>query len=431
MDEIKRRLREAVVTSFDYSEEITEEDLFRRIDQVIMQAAKESFLTLEGKEKLRRELYASIRGLDILEEILEQDSITEIMINGFEDIFLEERGKIHRWERKFESRQKLEDIVQLIVAKANRIVNEANPIVDARLSDGSRVNVILPPVALNGPIVTIRKFSKEPFTMDKLIELGAITKEAAEFLRLLVEAKYNIFICGGTGSGKTTFLNALTAFIPKGERIITIEDAAELKVNGIENLVRLEVRNKNTEGAGEISIRELIRSSLRMRPDRIIVGEVRGAETIDMLQAMNTGHDGSLSTGHGNSTSDMLDRLETMVLLGSDIPLMAARRQIASAIDVMVQLGRLRDGSRCVLEISEILGCRDGEIEKNPLFVFQEGEEDSAGALKRTDAVFVQQMKLKRAGIKEWKADEELDEAKAVAPGDGVLQGLVDGVAVF
>lgn len=431
MNEIKKRLREAVVTSFDYSEEITEEDLFRRIDQVIMQAAKESFLTLEGKEKLRRELYASIRGLDILEEILEEDSVTEIMINGFEDIFLEERGKIHRWERKFESRQKLEDIVQLIVAKANRIVNEANPIVDARLSDGSRVNVILPPVALNGPIVTIRKFSKEPFTMEKLIELGAISKEAAEFLRLLVEAKYNIFICGGTGSGKTTFLNALTAFIPKGERIITIEDAAELKVNGIENLVRLEVRNKNTEGAGEISIRELIRSSLRMRPDRIIVGEVRGAETIDMLQAMNTGHDGSLSTGHGNSTSDMLDRLETMVLLGSDIPLMAARRQIASAIDVMVQLGRLRDGSRCVLEISEILGCRDGEIEKNPLFVFQEGEGDSAGTLKRTDAVFVQQMKLKRAGIKEWKADEEMDETKTAAVGDGILQSPVDSVAVL
>ena len=431
MDEIKKQLREAVVTSFDYSEEITEEDLFRRIDQVIMQAAKENFLTLEGKEKLRRELYASIRGLDILEEILEQDSITEIMINGFEDIFLEERGKIHRWERKFESRQKLEDIVQLIVAKANRIVNEANPIVDARLSDGSRVNVILPPVALNGPIVTIRKFSKEPFTMEKLIELGAISKEAAEFLRLLVEAKYNIFICGGTGSGKTTFLNALTAFIPKGERIITIEDAAELKVNGIENLVRLEVRNKNTEGAGEISIRELIRSSLRMRPDRIIVGEVRGAETIDMLQAMNTGHDGSLSTGHGNSTSDMLDRLETMVLLGSDIPLMAARRQIASAIDVMVHLGRLRDGSRCVLEISEILGCRDGEIEKNPLFVYQEGDGISAGALKRTDAVFVQQMKLKRAGIKEWKADEEPDKTETAAPGDRVLQGPVNGVAVL
>lgn len=408
MEELKKRLREQVVASFDYSEEITEEDLYHRIDQAIMRAAKESFLTLEKKERLRRDLYASIRGLDILEEILEEEAVTEIMINGSEDIFLEEGGKIHRWSRKFESRQKLEDIIQLIVAKANRIVNEANPIVDARLSNGSRVNVILPPVAINGPIVTIRKFSKEPFTMERLVEIGAITRMAADFLKALVEAKYNIFICGGTGSGKTTFLNALTAFIPKEERIITIEDAAELKVNGIENLVRLEVRNKNTEGIGEISMRELIRTSLRMRPDRIIVGEVRGAETIDMLQAMNTGHDGSLSTGHGNSTSDMLDRLETMVLLGSEIPLMAARRQIASAIDIMVQLGRLRDGRRCVLEISEILGCRDGEIEKNPLFVYQE-EEGKPGELKRTGAVFVQQMKLRRAGLKEWFEDGKTD----------------------
>lgn len=248
--------------------------------------------------------------------------------------------------------------------------------------------------------------------MERLLEIGAITPEAAEFLKLLVEAKYNIFICGGTGSGKTTFLNALTAFIPGNERIITIEDAAELKVNGVENLVRLEVRNKNTEGAGEISIRELIRASLRMRPDRIIVGEVRGAETIDMLQAMNTGHDGSLSTGHGNSIPDMLDRLETMVLLGTEIPLAAVRRQIASAIDVMVHLGRLRDGRRCVLEISEILGCRDGEIEKNPLFIYQ--EDGDRGALKRTGAVFVQQTKLKRAGKKEWKPGGEEDEAKSV-----------------
>lgn len=420
MEELRKRLREEVVASFDYSEEITEEDLYRRIDQVIMQAAREHFLTLEKKEKLRRELYAAIRGLDILEEILQEDSVTEIMINGAEDIFLEEGGKIHRWTRKFESKQKLEDIVQLIVARANRIVNEANPIVDARLADGSRVNVILPPVALNGPIVTIRKFSKEPFTMERLQEIGAVTEEAAEFLKTLVEAKYNIFICGGTGSGKTTFLNALTAFIPKTERIITIEDAAELKVNGIENLVRLEVRNKNTEGTGEISIRELIRTSLRMRPDRIIVGEVRGAETIDMLQAMNTGHDGSLSTGHGNSIPDMLDRLETMVLLGTDIPLAAARRQISSAIDVMVHLGRLRDGRRCVLEISEILGCRDGEIEKNPLFVYQEEEEEGPGRLKRTGAVFVQQTKLKRSGKKEWKADEEVDETNTASVGEGM-----------
>ena len=385
--------------------EVTEEDLYRKIDQVIMRESKETFLTLSKKEQLRKELFAAIRGLDILEEVLEQDSVTEIMINGANDIFLEEYGKIHRWEKKFESKQKLEDIIQQIVSKANRIVNEANPIVDARLEDGSRVNIILPPIALNGPIVTIRKFAKEPLTMEKLLALGAITKEAIDFLARLVQAKYNIFICGGTGSGKTTFLNALTAYIPKEERIVTIEDAAELKVYGIENLVRLEVRNKSTEGTGEISIRELIRTALRVRPDRIIIGEVRGAETIDMLQAMNTGHDGSLSTGHGNSISDMLDRLETMVLLGTDIPLMAARKQIASAIDIMVQLGRLRDGRRCVLEIAEILGCREGEIEKNPIYVFQEISEEGQviGELKRTKAVFIQQMKLKRAGLKEWE----------------------------
>lgn len=426
MEELKQRLREKVISSFDYSVEITEEELYRRIDRVIVQEAKESFLTLERKEKLRRELYASIRGLDILEELLEREEITEIMINGFEDIFLEENGKLHRWTRQFESRQKLEDIIQQIVAKTNRLVNEASPIVDTRLPDGSRINIILPPVALNGPIVTIRKFAKEPFTMERLVEFGALTKDAAEFLRCLVEAKYNIFICGGTGSGKTTFLNALTAFIPREERIITIEDAAELKVNGIENLVRLEVRNKNTEGNGEISIRDLIRTSLRMRPDRVIIGEVRGAETIDMLQAMNTGHDGSLSTGHGNSTSDMLDRLETMVLLGSDIPLMAARRQISSAIDVMIQLGRLRDGKRCVLEISEILGCRDGEIEKNPLYIYQEDE-----GLKRTGAVMVQQRKLRRAGIKEWDGNGETEEAGSVVGVDEHRSRDTDSVVVF
>lgn len=397
-------MREEIVASFDYSVQITEEDLYRKIDQVIVRESKENFLTLSKKEQLRKELFASIRGLDILEEVLEKDSITEIMINGADHIFLEEYGKLYQWEKRFESKQKLEDIIQQIVAKANRIVNESSPIVDTRLEDGSRVNVILPPIALNGPIVTIRKFAKEPLTMERLLELGAITEEAADFLAKLVRAKYNIFICGGTGSGKTTFLNALTAYIPKEERIVTIEDAAELKVYGIENLVRLEVRNKSTEGSGEISIRELIRTALRVRPDRIIIGEVRGAETIDMLQAMNTGHDGSLSTGHGNSISDMLDRLETMVLLGTEIPLMAARKQIASAIDVMVQLGRLRDGRRCVLEIAEILGCREGEIEKNPIYVFQEeeGTEQVIGELKRTKAVFIQQMKLKRAGLKEW-----------------------------
>lgn len=399
MEEVKQRLRETVLSSFDYSSEITEDVLYGRIDGAILAEARESFLSLSDKQQLRKELYHSIRGLDILEELLEREEITEIMINGAEHIFIEENGKLRAWERRFESKQKLEDIVQRIVAGANRTVNEASPIADARLADGSRVNILLPPVALNGPIVTIRKFSKEPFTMERLIALEAISSEAAEFLRKLVQAKYNIFVCGGTGSGKTTFLNALTAYIPSSERIITIEDAAELRVNGIENLVRLEVRSKNTEGCAEIGIRELIRAALRMRPDRIIVGEVRGAEAIDMLQAMNTGHDGSLSTGHGNSVTDMLDRLETMVLLGAEIPLMAVRKQIASAIDILVHLGRMHDGRRKVLEISEVLSCRDGEIETNPLYVLRDDD-----MLCRTGNVFVQQKKLRSMG---WQECEE------------------------
>lgn len=408
MNELKKRLRKEITESFDYSEGVTEESLYAKIDEVVLREAKESFLTLEKKERLRKELFASIRGLDVLEELLENDEITEIMVNGPGDIFVEEQGKLKRLDLGFESGKRLEDIIQQMVAGANRIVNEANPIADARLKDGSRVNVILPPVALNGPIVTIRKFAKEPFTMEKLVEIGSLTEDAAAFLEKLVVARYNIFICGGTGSGKTTFLNALTGFIPREERIVTIEDAAELKVNGIDNLVRLEVRNKTDEGCREISIRDLIRTALRVRPDRIIVGEVRGAETIDMLQAMNTGHDGSLSTGHGNSTSDMLDRLETMVLLGADIPLMAVRKQIASAIDIIIQVGRLRDGRRCVLEISEILGCRDGEIEKNPLYVFR--EEDitvGSGKLQKTGATLIQQKKLVRAGLKGWEESEK------------------------
>jgi len=408
VNELKKRLRKEITESFDYSEGVTEESLYAKIDEVVLREAKESFLTLEKKERLRKELFASIRGLDVLEELLENDEITEIMVNGPGDIFVEEQGKLKRLDLGFESGKRLEDIIQQMVAGANRIVNEANPIADARLKDGSRVNVILPPVALNGPIVTIRKFAKEPFTMEKLVEIGSLTEDAAAFLEKLVVARYNIFICGGTGSGKTTFLNALTGFIPREERIVTIEDAAELKVNGIDNLVRLEVRNKTDEGCREISIRDLIRTALRVRPDRIIVGEVRGAETIDMLQAMNTGHDGSLSTGHGNSTSDMLDRLETMVLLGADIPLMAVRKQIASAIDIIIQVGRLRDGRRCVLEISEILGCRDGEIEKNPLYVFR--EEDitvGSGKLQKTGATLIQQKKLVRAGWKGWEESEK------------------------
>ena len=411
MNELKKKLREEITASFDYSGEITEAELFGKIDGAILKEAKTNFLTLEKKEKLRKELYASIRGLDILEELLEQEDITEIMINGPDAVFVETEGRLRRSEKTFESKEKLEDIIQQIAAGANRVVNEANPILDARLKEGSRVNVILSPVALNGPVVTIRKFAKEPFTMERLVETGALTEEAAAFLGDLVRARYNLFVSGGTGSGKTTFLNALTGFIPQEERLVTIEDAAELKITGIENLVRLEVRNRTGEGCREISIRDLIRAALRARPDRIIVGEVRGAETIDMLQAMNTGHDGSLSTGHGNSTADMLDRLETMVLLGADIPLMAVRKQIASAIDVMVHLGRLRDGRRCVLEIAEVLGCRDGEIEINPLFVYTEETDVQTGrvvgSLKRTGSAFVQQKKLLRAGVKGRETSEE------------------------
>ncbi len=407
--EIKKSVREKVLESFDYSEEISDEALIDEIDRVVSVEARTTFLPVEEREALRESVYHSIRGLDILDELLARDDISEIMVNGENEIFLESNGTLSKWDKCFESKGKLNDIIQQIVADANRVVNESNPIVDARLKDGSRVNVILPPVAINGPIVTIRKFSSDPFTMEKLIDMQAITEEAAEVLRRLVSARYNIFISGSTGSGKTTFLNVLSDFIPKDERIITIEDSAELKIRNVKNLVRLEVRNRTMEECTEVTIRDLIKAALRMRPDRIVVGEVRGSEVIDMLQAMNTGHDGSLSTGHGNSVSDMLDRLETMVIMGLDIPLAAVRKQIASAIDIMVHLGRLRDGSRKVLEISEVIGVNDGEIELNPLFVFKESEEQDAedsgkvtGKLIRTANPFVRQGKLKRAGLA-WK----------------------------
>lgn len=319
-----------------------------------------------------RDLFNAFRKLDILQELLEDESITEIMINGLENIFVEKKGEIYQYEKRFVSRKKLEDIAQQIASGCNRTVNEAEPIVDARLPDGSRVNLVLLPVALNGPIITIRKFPKEGITMKHLIAWGSISGEAAEFLEMLVKAKYNMFISGGTGSGKTTFLNALSQFIPEDERIITIEDNAELRLQSLPNLVRLEARNANMEGEGRIDIRELIRTALRMRPDRVIVGEVRSAETIDMLQAMNTGHDGSLSTGHGNSPKDMIGRLETMVLMGMEIPIEAVQRQIASGIDIIIHLGRMRDKTRKVLEIIEITGYEKGEIQMNTLYEFQE-----------------------------------------------------------
>lgn len=364
------------------------------------------YISISDKANLADEIFSSIRGFGLLDGILNDDTITEVMINGPNEIFIEKSGKLTRLSEVFESEEKLQDIIQRIVALAGREVNQANPIVDTRLPDGSRVNVVLPPISLKGPIVTIRKFSREPMTVEKLIAYRSLTPQIAEVLRLFVRAKYNIFICGGTGSGKTTFLNALSNYIPHDERIITIEDSAELQITNIENLVSLETRNANTAGVGQISIRDLIRSALRMRPDRIIVGEVRGAEALDMLQAMNTGHDGSMSTGHANSTRDMLSRLETMVLTGSEgLPLQAVRQQIASAVDIIVHLSRLRDRSRKTVEITEVVGYEDGEIILNPLYVFEEDEnttlEKVSGELKRTENKLQNDFKLRLMGYRD------------------------------
>lgn len=383
---------------------MSNEELEDKIEELIFEKTKDGFFSIEEKVQIVQEIYGSIRGFGILDSILSDDNVTEVMINGPDNIFIEKNGTLTKLNRKFESQRRLEDIIQRIVGLAGREVNQANPIVDTRLPDGSRVNVVLPPIALCGPTVTIRKFSKEPMTIDKLISYGSLTQEIADKLECLVKAKYNIFISGGTGSGKTTFLNALSNYIPKTERVITIEDSAELQITGIENLVSMETRNPNAAGAGAITIRDLIKSSLRMRPERIVVGEVRGGEALDMLQAMNTGHDGSLSTGHANSTHDMLSRLETMVLQGADgLPLEAIRQQIASAVDVIVHLSRLRDHSRKTMEITEVLGYRDGEIQLNPLYVFEEDEnstlEKVSGNLVRTKNPLVNDYKLKLAGI--------------------------------
>ena len=366
------QLHEKVLSRMDFMREPSDEELLEIIHSVLEESSKKQFIPLKEKAALGKELFNAFRKLDILQELIEDESITEIMINGTENIFIEREGQIFLSDKKFLSRGKLEDVVQQMVAECNRIVNEASPIVDARLNDGSRVNVVLPPAAINGPIVTIRKFPKHRITMEQLLEYESISEEAAEFLVRLVRAGYNIFISGGTGSGKTTFLNVLSDYIPETERIITIEDNAELQITELPNLVRLEARNANVEGTGEISIRDLIRTALRMRPDRIIVGEVRGKEAADMLQAFKTGHDGSRSTGHANSPKDMLSRLEMMTLMGMDIPLSAVQRQIAAGIDIMVHLGRLRDRSRKVLEIVEVLGYEKDEIRLQSLFSFRE-----------------------------------------------------------
>ena len=399
--EIKRFLLEDALALSRSSDE----QLMVRIKEIIDHKLVHYEITPQEREKIARRVFSSLRGLGILDELLDDDSITEIMINGPENIFVEKDGQIYRYRRQFESEQHLLDIIQRIVGEAGKEVNQANPIVDTRIQkDGSRVNVVLPPISLAGPGVTIRKFSKKPMTVEKLLEYGSITPEVADFLQKLVRAKYNIFISGGTGSGKTTFLNALSNFIPEDERIITIEDSAELQIRNISNLVSLETRNANTSGRGEITIRDLIRSALRMRPERIIVGEVRGAEALDMLQAMNTGHDGSLSTGHANSTRDMLSRLETMVLQGNaGLPLPAIRQQISSALDIVIHLSRLRDKSRRTMEITEILGCSGGEYQLNPLFVFQETQGSTLhkvqGRLMRTGNSLKNDYKLRLQGM--------------------------------
>lgn len=403
--ELVATLRNYVLNEFPLSQ-LDDEELQTKIEALVLRKLAGQNLLIDEKIAIVKEIYSSIRGFGILDGIMSDDSITEVMINGKDNIFVEQEGRIHKLDTTFESERRLEDLIQRIVGMAGREVNQANPIVDTRLPNGSRVNVVLPPISLIGPVVTIRKFSKNPMTIEKLIEYGSITRPIADFLQVLVKARYNIFVSGGTGSGKTTFLNALSNYIPKEERIITIEDSAELQIENVPNLVSLETRNANSAGAGAITIRDLIKSSLRMRPERIIVGEVRGAEALDMLQAMNTGHDGSLSTGHANSTHDMLSRLETMVLQGAEgLPLPAIRQQISSAVDIIIHLSRLRDHSRKTMEITEVLGLDEhGNIMLNPLYAFVEDEastlEHVSGELKRTGNKMQNVFKLQLAGYR-------------------------------
>lgn len=401
-DELKEYLYQKIMERMDMTVSVSDRELMELIDEVIVKESKRRYITLPMKYRYRQELFDSFRRLDVLSEAIDDSDVTEIMVNGANQIFIEKNGRIQKFDKVFSSEEKLEDVIQQIASRVNRRVNEVTPMADARLEDGSRVNIVLPPIALDGPIVTIRRFSKEPIRMEQLIAWNSISREAADDLADLVRSGYNIFVCGGTGSGKTTFLGALAEFIPPDERVITIEDSAELKLVNVKNLVRLETRPANLEGKHEITIRQLIRNALRMRPDRIIVGEVRSEEALDMIQAMCTGHQGSMSTGHANSSQDMLSRLETMVLMGMDLPLAAIRGQIASALDIIVYLGRLRDKSRHVIEIDEVDGIKDGKIILNKLYSWQEeGERDGKiiGKLVRTQTVLHRE-KLWAAGYR-------------------------------
>lgn len=386
-------IRDLLMEKLDMSREMTDREILDEIDQLILNRMRDSYISLNEKLQLRQELFYSVRKLDVLQELIEDETVTEIMVNGPDAIFVERGGRLGKWDKSFTSREKLEDVIQQIAGRCNRVINESMPIVDARLENGARVNAVISPVALNGPILTIRRFPDSPITMNRLIALGSLTCECARFLKALVRARYSIVIGGGTGSGKTTFLGALSDYIPEDERIITIEDNAELKIQGVENLVRLEAKMANMEGAVSVSIRDLIKTALRMRPDRIVVGEVRGGEAVDMLQALNTGHEGSLSTAHANSARDMLSRLETMTLMGVDLPLEAIRRQIASGVDILIHLGRMRDKTRKVLEITEVCGYEKNEIITRTLF----RREEDLGLVQVSE--LLNREKLARAGV--------------------------------
>lgn len=419
--ELCEELKKQILERVDLSREVSDEEIQELIDEVVLFCGKERHLSLNERCRIKRELFYALRKMDVLQELLEEKSVTEIMVNGTDGIFLEKNGKLSRWEKSFSSKERILDIIQQITGACNRVVNEASPIVDARLENGDRVHVVLPPVAVNGPIITIRRFPEEPVTMQKLLELESLSEEEAEFLKKAVQAGYSILVAGGTGSGKTTFLNVLAGHIPQDERVIVIEDTAELQIRNVPNLVRLETRDDGAEDCREISMRDLIKAALRMRPTRLIIGEVRGAEAFELLTCLNTGHDGSLSTCHANSTADTVTRLETMVLMGMELPLQAIRRQIASGVDLIVYLGRLRDKSRRLLEITEVTGMEGEQVELNPLFLFRVtgerngkicGIQERVGEMKQIE-------KFQRAGM--WQTEKGISDGYELrtAPADG------------